>query len=278
MRFTKGVPAVLSNFTFGQYYRADSVIHRMDPRFKLPELIAIIVFIFVCRGFGTLAIMAALVLAVLLLSRVPLKFYFKNLKALLPILILTALLNMFYVQESTVLFRFWVFTVSTGGIYRAGFMAVRVVLLILISSVLTYTTTPTELTDAIESLLSPLKLIGLGEPVHILAMMMTIALRFIPTLTDETDKILSAQRARGANTESGGLIKKMKAMVPVLIPLLISSVRRAGELAEAMDCRCYNGGKGRTRMKKIVAGRRDFLSLFLLAVVFSSIIILQIIF
>lgn len=267
---------MLSNFTFGQYYQAASPIHRMDPRFKLLELIAIIVFIFICKGFLTLSVMAMLAVFILLLSRVPLKMYFKNLKVILPIIIFTALLNALYVSQGTVLFHFWVFNISTGGIYRAFFMAARMVLLILISSVLTYTTTPTALTDAIESLLSPLKLVGLGEAVHMLAMMMTIALRFIPTLTDETDKILSAQRARGADTETGGLIKKMKAMIPVLIPLLISSVRRAGELAEAMDSRCYNGGKGRTKMKKIVPGMIDFLSIAVLTVVFTGIVLYQI--
>lgn len=268
---------MLSNFTFGQYYQTSSVIHKMDPRFKLPELIAVIVLMFLCGSFWSLGLMAGLVLLILGLSKVPLKMYFKNLKTLLPILVLTALLNAVYVTEGTVLAEFWVFTVSTGGIYRAFFMALRVVLLILISSVLTYTTTPTELTDAIESLLSPLKFVGLSEPVHTLAMMMTITLRFIPTLTDETDKILAAQRARGADTESGGLIQKMKAMIPVLIPLLISSVRRAGELAEAMDCRCYNGGKGRTRMRKMTAKRSDFLSVIALLIIFAAVLTLRIV-
>ena len=170
----------------------------------------------------------------------------------------------------------WVLTVTSEGLIKAAFMATRIVLMILISSVLTYTTTPTELTDAIESLLLPLKFIGLGEAVHTLAMMMTIALRFIPTLTDETDKIMSAQKARGADMENGGILKRLKALMPILIPLLFSSVRRAYELAEAMDCRCYTGGKGRTRMKKLAPSFRDFIASMFIIAVCTGIVLLRI--
>ena len=266
---------MLKDFTLGQYYAADSVIHRMDPRFKLVEMIAFIVFIFLASNFYAQFLLTAAVFAVLFASRVPVKMYLRNLKMILPIVIFTALLNALYVTDGTLLWSFWIFRISTGGLMRAGFMSLRILLLILISAALTYTTTPTELTDAIESLLSPLKWIGLGEAVHTLAMMMTIALRFIPTLTDETDKIISAQKARGADMESGGIFKRLKALLPILIPLLISSIRRANELADAMDCRCYSGGKGRTRMKKLRAAGRDYVAVLILAALLAAIIALR---
>lgn len=270
-----GVSVMLKDFTLGQYYAADSVIHRMDPRFKLVEMIAFIVFIFLASDFYALFLITAAVFAVLFMSRVPVKMYLRNLKMILPIVIFTALLNALYVTDGTLLWSFWIFRISTGGLLRAGFMSLRILLLILISAALTYTTTPTALTDAIESLLSPLKWIGLGEAVHTLAMMMTIALRFIPTLTDETDKIISAQKARGADMENGGIFKRLKALLPILIPLLISSIRRANELADAMDCRCYSGGKGRTRMKKLRAAGRDYVAVLILAVLLAAIIALR---
>ena len=182
-------------------------------------------------------------------------------KAILPVLIFTAIINIFYGDGGTVLLEVWRFTITTSGLYRSFFMALRIALLIFVSSALTYTTTPNDLTDGIESLLSPLKFLGLKNAVHTLAMMMTIALRFIPTLIEEAEKIMNAQKARGADIESGGLISRVKALIPILIPLLISSVRRASELAEAMECRCYNGGEGRVRMKQlkysIKDGRKD---------------------
>ena len=267
---------MIKNFTLGQYYNVDSVIHKMDPRFKLVQIIALIVFVFLAPNFIGIGILAAVILFVLLLSMVPFTMYIRNLKPIIAIIILTALLNIFYVSDGNVLFSWWIFTVTSEGLLRAAFMAARIVLMILISSVLTYTTTPTELTDAIESLLSPLKFVGLGEAVHTLAMMMTIALRFIPTLTDETDKIMSAQKARGADMENGGIFKRLKALMPILIPLLFSSVRRANELAEAMDCRCYTGGKGRTRMKKLSPSFIDFIALCFTILVCVSIILLRI--
>ena len=183
--------------------------------------------------------------------------YLKNIKAILPILIFTALINSLYVKEGTVLFDKWIITITSGGIYKAVFMAVRITLLIIISSTLTYTTTPNDLTDAIERLCKPLKFIGLGSAVHILTMMMTIALRFIPTLIEETQKIMNAQKARGADIENGGFLSRIKALVPILIPLIILSVRRAYDLAEAMECRCYNGGIGKQRMKQLKLTLRD---------------------
>ncbi len=267
---------MVKNFTLGQYFNSGSVIHKMDPRFKLVQIIAFIIFVFLAPNFYALGLLTMVLVFVLFVSKVPITMYLKNLKPILPIIIITALLNVFYVSEGSVLVSWWIFTITTEGLKRAAFMALRIVLMITVSTVLTYTTTPTELTDAIESLFSPLKFIGIGEVVHTLAMMMTIALRFIPTLTDETDKIMSAQKARGADLESGGLFKRLKALMPILIPLLISSVRRAYELAEAMDCRCYSGGKGRTRMKKLKPSIRDFISVVIMAAVFTVIILMKI--
>lgn len=270
---------MLRDITFGQYFVTDSLVHRLDPRAKLLLLIFLIVLIFISGNFVSLALVTGLSLMIMLLSGIPVRFYFKNIKIIIPIVIFTAILNMFYTKTGTPLLPDeWFFQIYSGGLIRAGFMAVRVILLILVSSVLTYTTTPNDLTDAIERLLKPLKFIGLGEVVHTMSMMMTIALRFIPTLIDETDKIMNAQKARGADLESGGIVKKVKALLPILIPLLISAVRRAYELAEAMECRCYNGGKGRKRMKQLRFGVSDVVSfvvvcLFLAAIILSNIFI-----
>ena len=209
---------MIKNFTLGQYFPSGSVIHKLDPRFKLIEIILSIILVFLAPDFLGLGVLSIFLLTVMLISKVPVSMYLKNLKPLIIILIFTSLLNVFYVAEGTVVFSWWIFTITTGGIYKAIFMSLRIVLMILMSSVLTYTTTPTELTDAIESLLSPLKFLGLGEAVHTLAMMMTIALRFVPTLLEETDKIIKAQTARGADFESGNLVSRAKAMIPILIP------------------------------------------------------------
>ncbi len=239
---------MLRDITFGQYYEGKSLIHRTDPRLKILLLILFIVFTFLASNAVSLGFAAVAVLAVVALTHVPLRMYFKNLKAILPVLIFTAIINAFY-GGGQVIFSVWRLSLTTGGIYRALFMASRIALLIFLSSALTYTTTPNALTDALESLLSPLKYVGLKSAVHTLAMMMTIALRFIPTLTEEAEKIMNAQKARGADLESGRLTERVRALIPILIPLLISAVRRAYELAEAMECRCYNGGDGRTRMR-----------------------------
>lgn len=242
---------MLRDITFGQFFDSKSVLHRTDPRIKIILMILFIVFVFISKNIFALLFSAFSILSIILISKVPLKMYLKNMKAILPVLIFTAIINIFYGEGGTVLVSVWKLSVTTDGLYRAFFMALRIVLLIFISSVLTYTTTPNDLTDAIEHLLSPLKFIGLKGAVHTLAMMMTIALRFIPTLIEEAEKIMNAQKARGADLESGGLIDRIKALIPILIPLLISSVRRAYELAEAMECRCYNGGEGKTRMKQM---------------------------
>ncbi len=270
---------MLNSFTLGQYYNTSSIIHKLDPRFKLLELIAIIVFLFLCKNFAALFLMMSLIVVAMVLSRVPIRMYLRNFKMLLPIVLLTAIINVIYTTtDETPLFSWWIITVTISGLLRAAFMTLRILLLILISAVLTYTTTPTELTDGIERLLKPLKLIGLGELVHNFAMMMTIALRFIPTLTDETDKIMSAQKARGVDLESGGFLKKVKALLPILIPLLFSAIRRADELADAMDCRCYSGGKGRTRMKVLRASVLDYVCVCILVISFVGVILLGIYF
>lgn len=266
---------MLKDITFGQYYEGRSVIHRIDPRVKILLMITFIVFVFVSSNMYSLVLSALSVIAIIVISRVPFKMYLKNMKAILPILIFTAVINIFY-GSGEPLVSFWIFKITANGIYRSVFMALRIILLIFISSVLTYTTTPNDLTDAIESLLSPLKYLGLKKGVHTLAMMMTIALRFIPTLVEEAEKIMNAQKARGADLESGGLLQRVKALIPVLIPLLSSSVRRAVELAEAMECRCYNGGEGKTRMKQMRLGINDLFAVLVISFVCIGIIIINI--
>lgn len=267
---------MIKDITFGQYFVADSIVHRLDPRLKIVLMVLLVVMLFVCGGFASLALFTLFTVAILIMSKVSLRLYFKNIKVIIPIVIFTSLLNLFYTQTGTEYHLFWNISIWSGGISKAIFMSVRILLLILISSVLTYTTTPNDITDALERLLLPLKFIGLGNAVHTVSMMMTIALRFIPTLIDETDKIMNAQKARGADMESGGLIRRIKALLPILIPLLISSVRRAYELAEAMECRCYNGGKGRRRMKQLKLAGRDYASLAVSLIVSALVIVMNI--
>ena len=267
---------MIKDFSFGQFYPQNSIIHKLDPRIKLVLLIAYIVFVFLAFNFYSLGLVTAVLITLIAISKVPVSVYLKSLKVIIPIVIFTSILNVAYVTEGNLLCDFWVIKIYDQGIYKAIFMSLRILILVLSSSVLSFTTTPTELTDAIESLLSPLKFVGLSSAVHSLAMMMTIALRFIPTLIEETDKIMSSQKARGASFESGGLIKKVKALMPVLIPLLISAIRRAYELAEAMESRCYNGGVGRIRMKKLKLSFRDYLALVVFIALFSCVLLLNI--
>ncbi len=262
---------MLNDITFGQYYPAKSPIHRMDPRVKVVATIAYLVLAFMARIAPTLLLVSVVLLSMILLSRIPLRMYFKTLKPIIPIIIITSIINALYVSSGIPLLSFWKITITSGGVLTAVYMSVRICLLILCSSMLTYTTTPTDLTDAIERLLSPLKLFKLD--IHSLAMMMTIALRFIPTLIEETEKIMAAQKARGTDMESGRLLNRVKALIPILIPLLISSFRRASELADAMECRCYHGGEGRTRMKKLTLHRVDYIALGLFAFLFAAVII-----
>ena len=264
---------MLKDITFGQYIETSSIIHKLDPRIKILLLIYQIVFIFLSHNLYSLFVSFLFSFLVIFLTKVPIRMYLKNLKAILPIIIFTAVINLFYGNEGKVLLSFWKLKITTGGIYNSVFLSTRIFLLIVASAVLTYTTTPNDLTDAIERLLSPLRFIGLRNAVHTLAMMMTIALRFIPTLVEETGRIMNAQKARGADFENGKLKDKINALVPILIPLLISAVRRAYELAEAMECRCYNGAEGRQRMKQFHLRAKD-LTATLISIVFSALIII----
>ncbi len=263
---------MIKDITFGQYFPGNSVIHRMDPRMKIILSIAVLVLIFVANSYASLLFMVLLIFGIVLISKIPVKIVLKSVKPILPVIVLTSILNIFNVQGDVIL-KIWFFNVTVQGIQAAIFIAVRLVCLIAASSMLTYTTSPTMLTDAIERLLSPLNYLHIE--VHSIAMMMTIALRFIPTLIEEVDKIISAQKARGADMESGNLIQKVKSMIPILVPLFVSSFRRAYELAYAMECRCYRGGTGRTRMKEMHIGKIDYFSAILVAVCIVLVILLN---
>ena len=264
---------MLSNITIGQYYPAKSLLHRMDPRMKVILTAVFIVLIFLANNFASMALVLAFLGITVALSRVPLKMILRGLKAIVIIVVFTSVLNLFYVQGGKTLVDFWIVHITTKGVYTALFMAIRIMALIISSSLLTYTTTPTNLTDGLERLLSPLRY--LRGPVHDIAMMMTIALRFIPTLIDEVGRIMNAQKARGADLETGNLFQRAKALVPIFIPLFISAFRRAYDLAFAMDCRCYRGGEGRTRMKRMQLAFRDFGSLFAMAAVLAGVIVIN---
>jgi energy-coupling factor transport system permease protein len=258
---------MLRDITVGQYYQADSVIHRLDPRVKLGGTLLYMVSLFLSKNFlGYLA--AAIFLGIVIkLSTVPLKFMIKGMKAILLLLMITVVFNLF-LTPGTPIFTLWKLTITAEGVQTAVFLAVRLTFLILGSSVVTLTTTPNNLTDGMEKMMGFLKV--LKVPVHEVAMMMSIALRFIPILLEETDKIMKAQMARGADFESGNLVKRAKAMIPLLIPLFISAFRRANDLAMAMEARCYRGGVGRTKMKPLIYKSRDYISYVVLAVYLSG--------
>ena len=265
---------MLTDITIGQYFPGDSLLHRMDPRVKLVLTLAYIVAVFVPQNWIGLAVAAAFLVMSVALSCLPVRLVLKSIKPILILIVFTSLLNIFYIREGRILWEWWIFHITTQGVVTAVFIAVRIVCLIAGSSLLTYTTSPTALTDALERLLGPLKV--LHVPVHELAMMMTIALRFIPTLIEETDKIMSAQKARGADMESGGLIQRVKALIPILVPLFVSSFRRAYDLAMAMECRCYQGGDGRTRMKQLHMAARDGICLAVTALMIVALIVLNV--
>lgn len=264
---------MISDITIGQYYAAKSVIHRLDARIKIILTIASIVAIFLCKSFPALALAVLGTLLWVLLSRVPVRMILRSIRPIVILLIFTAIINIYYNNDGTVLWAYWRISITTGGIYNAVFIMVRIVCLVVIGSLLTYTTTPTILTDAIERLLSPLRMFRIKT--HTFAMMMTLALRFIPVLIEEIDRIMNAQKARGADLESGGIISRAKALVPIFIPLLISAFRRAYELAFAMECRCYTGGEGRTRMKQMHIRARDVVALLLCAAFIAGIVLLN---
>ena len=263
---------MLKDITLGQYFPGDTVVHRLDPRTKLLMVILYIVALFLCKGFVSYGVALAFLITAVVLSKIRPKALFKGLKPLLIIIIFTAALNLFY-TDGTVLVKFWIFKITREGIYNAFFLVLRIMLLVMGTFLLTCTTSPIALTDGLESLLSPLK--KLHFPVHELAMMMSIALRFIPTLIEETDKIISAQKARGADFETGNIFRRAKALIPILVPLFVSAFRRADELATAMECRCYHGGKGRTKLKQLRYRRRDVFSLLLGVAVLAGIIVLR---
>ena len=262
---------MLKDITLGQYFPGESIVHRLDPRTKIILVVVYIVALFSAKFVASYAVMIAVLFTAIGLSGVGLKAIFKGMKPVFIIIMITAVLNLFYNSTGTLLVHFWRLSIYTGGITMAVKMVLRIMMLISGTFLLTYTTSPIQLTDAIEMLLAPLKKLHL--PIHELAMMMSIALRFIPTLIEETDKIMSAQKARGADFESGNLLQKAKALVPILVPLFVSAFRRADELATAMDCRCYHGDQGRTRMKKLAFAVRDYVALALgaalLAVIFT---------
>ena len=263
---------MLKDITLGQYFPGNSTIHRLDPRTKLIALIVYIVALFSAGNWLSYGLVFLFLAVCIAVSRIPVKAFVRGLKPLLVILIFTGILNLFFTPGETVLVTFWRITLTLEGITRAIFMMARILLLISGTFLLTYTTSPISLTDGLESLLSPLKKLRL--PVHELSMMMCIALRFIPTLVEETDKIMSAQKARGADFENGSLMQRLKALVPILVPLFISAFRRADELATAMECRCYHGGEGRTKMKLLRYKRRDFVTLGALLLLLAAVIVM----
>ncbi|MBQ3885773.1 MAG: energy-coupling factor transporter transmembrane protein EcfT [Ruminococcus sp.] len=250
---------MLRDITIGQYFPGNSVIHKLDPRFKIIITILYIVMLFTGDSLLCLVVGAVYTVMAILLSRIKLKMFVKSVKPIIPFLVITAVINLLLVNSGEVLWRWKFFKITDEGINISLFMIIRIVLLIAGTSILTYTTSPITLTDAIERLLSPLK--KLHFPVHELAMMMSIALRFIPTLIEETDKIMSAQKARGAEIDTGSFMNRARNLISILVPLFISSFRRADELATAMECRCYNGGEGRTRLRQLKSSARDYIAL-----------------
>ena len=264
---------MLKDITLGQFFPGNSVVHRLDPRTKLLMLIVYIVSLFVANNWVSYLLVFCFLATVIAISHIPLKSIFRGMKPLIFILVFTGVLNIFFTAGQTLLVEFWIIHIYLEGIIRAAFMIARILMLITGTFLLTYTTSPIALTDGLESLLNPLKKIKL--PVHELSMMMCIALRFIPTLIEETDKIMSAQKARGADFETGNIFKRVKALVPILVPLFISAFRRADELATAMECRCYQGGDGRTKMKLLRYKRNDFLTYGVGILLLATVIVLN---
>ncbi len=265
----------MKSIALGQYYASDSVLHRLDPRTKVLLGILYIVCTFLCKNiiaFGVLLLSGVLLIA---LAKIPFRIILRSLKPIIFIMLFTVIINVFWTQGETLLFGWKFINIYLEGLYNALFMAVRIITLITGTSLfLTYTTTPIQLTDAIERLLYPLK--KLKVPVHEFAMMMTIALRFVPTLIDETDRIMSAQKARGADFSNGSLVKRAKALIPILIPLFVSAFRRADELATAMECRCYNGGNGRTKMTVTRMRASDVFALIFIVAFGTALVLINI--
>ena len=262
---------MLNNITMGQYYPVDSVIHRLDPRMKLILSIAYIVAVFLANSFAGYILLAAFLLFVCHMANVPFRLLLKGLRPLRMIIVITFLLNLFLTPGDEVWISFWIIRITRESFLQALFYSLRLALLVAGTSLLTLTTSPIALSDGMEVLLTPLKKIHF--PAHELAMMMTIALRFIPTLLEETDKIMKAQMARGADFESGNILVRAKAMVPLLVPLFVSAFRRAGDLAMAMESRCYHGGEGRTRLRVLHITRNDWIALGVLVLLLGLIVL-----
>ena len=264
---------MFDSITLGQYYQTDSVLHRLDPRVKLVGTFAYLISLFVVNSFAGYALAAVFLAVMIKLSNVPFRYIVRGMKTIVFLLLITVLFNLF-LTPGEVIWQAWVFKITREGVSFASRMALRLSLLILGSSIMTLTTTPTQLTDALETLLNPLKKVHV--PVHEIAMMMSIALRFIPILMEETDKIMKAQIARGADFESRNLVKKIKSLVPLLVPLFISAFRRANDLAMAMEARCYRGGDGRTKMKPLVYTAKDRVAYVILLAFFAVCILTRI--
>ena len=256
--------------SFGQYFPGKSLLHRIDPRAKLLCFIAFVVVIFFTFNYASLGLIVAAMVFLVAVSGIAPKFYFKSLKVILVVVLITSVLNLFY-GSGEAIWEWWILRLTWNGIHRAVFVTVRIICLILASSCLTFTTSPTELTDALERLMKPLAKIHF--PVHEIAMMMSLALRFVPTLLEETDKLMQAQKARGADMESGGFFKRVRSLIPILIPLFVSAFRRAYDIATAMECRCYRGGSGRTRMKILHMSARDIIAMIATALLIGGVIV-----
>ena len=265
---------MIKDITLGQYFPMDSVVHKLDPRMKLLFVTSFIVMVFLSNNFISLAFCFGITALVIAISKIPLKSVLKGLKPIILIVVITSILQIAYNDGGITLIDVWKIKITSGGVLTAVFMALRISLLIVMSTMLTYTTSPTSLTNGLDRIFAPFKKIGLDF--HTITMIMTIALRFIPTLIEEVDKIMSAQKSRGANFEQGSIIKRAKALIPLFIPLLFNSIRRAYELANAMTCRCYNGGVGKTTMNALKFSKRDYLGLLAVILVIISIILLNI--
>lgn len=263
---------MIRDITIGQYYPAESRIHKLDPRVKIVCTLFFLVSLFVQNSLLGYVIATVFLGTVIRMSKVPLKFILKGLKPIMILLMFTVVMNLFLTRGGETLVHFWIFTVTEGGLRTSIFMAVRLMYLVAGSSIMTFTTSPNGLTDGMEKLLHPLNKINV--PVHEVAMMMSIALRFIPILLEETDKIMKAQIARGADFESGNIIQRAKAMIPILVPLFVSAFRRANDLAMAMEARCYHGGEGRTKMKPLKYKKRDVTAYIVTLIYFSAIFVI----
>ncbi len=264
---------MLRDITLGQYYPADSPIHKLDPRVKLFGTLLFIISLFIFKGIPSMVLAVLFLIGVIWISKVPFSFMVKGLKAIVILMVITSVFNLF-LTPGTALWTFWIFKITEEGLKNTLLMLFRLTFLIIGTSIMTLTTTPNQLTDGLEKSMHSLNRVHV--PVHEISMMMSIALRFIPILIEETDKIMKAQMARGADFESGNIVKKAKAMVPLLVPLFVSAFRRANDLAMAMEARCYRGGEGRTKMKPLHYVKRDFMAYLIVIVYFAAMIVLRV--